>query len=382
MRGRGINVKGIIEGTEVTLYNSYVRKTSFVLRSATCMESYSATICPDKIVIGISSLTGIQVKEIEATLLPLNRFFVEAPVLFEGPTKDDPTFLKYNQSKNLKAEDDLKEIECVNDISVKHSVNEFIVQFEPLGICIFKKSLELSKAITEFASLRNLFTFLGDRCVPLREFLVVVEGNIRCQVLLNFSDPSDNQTSPFVISSAVIADNFETIWDRWINFYHKSHSITTLFFEIICNRSTGINYFLNLTQSLEIYSRQYREKEAQKVRERLKEKSLTLRHRFIDLLEDTNCILNIASDKIKQLAANIADARNYYTHYDSGKFNMPSFNFLDSASLLLRCLLLCIVYRIIGISDNDIKDRLLKHQQYVSVDCSITDILNEKIRKK
>lgn len=188
LRGRGINVKGIIEGTEVTLYNSYVRKTAFVLRLATRMESYSATICPDKIVIGISSLTGIQVKEIEATLLPLNRFFVEVPVLFEGPIKDDPTFLKYNQSKNLKAEDGLKEIECVNDISVKHSVNEFIVQFEPLDRCIF-------------------------------------EGNIRCQVVLNFSDPSDNQTSLFVISSSVIADNFETIWDRCINFYHKSHNV-------------------------------------------------------------------------------------------------------------------------------------------------------------
>lgn len=139
---------------------------------------------------------------------------------------------------------------------------------------------------------------------------------------------------------------------------------------------------MNLTQSLEIYSKQYREKEAQKVRKRLKGTSLTLRHRFIDLLEDTNGIFNITSDKIEQLAANIADGRNYYTHYDNEKFNMPSFNFLGSASLFLRCLLLCIVYRIIGISDIDIKDRLLKHQQYVSVDCSITDILNEKIRKK
>lgn len=240
LRGRGINVKGIIAGTEVTLYNSYVRKTSFVIRSESHMENYSVTICPDKIVIGISSLIEIQVKEIETTLLPLDRFFVETPILLEGAAKDNSILLKYGHIESLKAEDEFKEIECFNDISLKQSLDKFIIQFEPLGRCIFKKSLGLGKAITGFASLRNLFTFLGDRCLPLKEFSVVVEGNIRCQVVLNFFDPSDNQTSPFVISSAIIADNFQKIWNRWINFYHKSHSITTLFFEIICNRSTGI----------------------------------------------------------------------------------------------------------------------------------------------
>ena len=68
----------------------------------------------------------------------------------------------------------------------------------------------------------------------------------------------------FIIFDSQIKDDFQKIRDNWTDINNKANPISSLFIEIICNRSTRINSFLNLAQALEVYSSNYHKKEAKK----------------------------------------------------------------------------------------------------------------------
>ena len=122
-------------------------------------------------------------------------------------------------------------------------------------------------------------------------------------------------------------------------------------------RSTRINCFLNLSQAIEIYSNYYREKDAYSIAKAdgYKKKSIPLKYRVEDMIQYLNPYLAIDSSNIKPLAKAISNARNFFTHYNKKRYNEPSFQEISAANRILRYMLLAIIYKTIGLSDDCIK---------------------------
>ena len=131
----------------------------------------------------------------------------------------------------------------------------------------------------------------------------------------------------------------------------------TLFYEIICNRSTRINCFLNLSQAIEVYSNYYREKEAHNVAQAdgCRKKDIPLKYRVEDIIQYLNTYLSIDRLGIKSLSVAISNARNFFTHYNRARYKEPSFQEISAANRVLRYMLLAIIYKTIGLSDDCIK---------------------------
>ena len=73
-----------------------------------------------------------------------------------------------------------------------------------------------------------------------------------------------------------------------------------------------------------------------------------------DLVQDV--FLRVADGDIPILAHHIADMRNFYTHYNSGRYVEPSYQEMFAATHVLRFVLLAIVYKTLGLSSETIID--------------------------
>lgn len=56
------------------------------------------------------------------------------------------------------------------------------------------------------------------------------------------------------------------------------------------------------------------------------------------------------------MAEHIAEMRNFYTHYNSGRYSEPTSQEMFSATHVLRFVLLAIVYKTLGLSSEAIID--------------------------
>lgn len=182
------------------------------------------------------------------------------------------------------------------------------------------------------------------------------------RVYLNHEDVIPASKHPFLISGDRVATDFESIWSKWLSIYDEASPIVDLFYEIICNRSTRINRFLNLSQAIEVYSCRYREKMAQEIaniRQHSKDGKnarIHLDHRFEDILSMVAIPLEIDQDIAFALSKSFSSIRNYFTHYDAEKYMEPSYQEMLAGCHILELVLLAIVYREIGIPDNHIRD--------------------------
>lgn len=79
---------------------------------------------------------------------------------------------------------------------------------------------------------------------------------------LNYKENIPVVDEPFLITTSMFSGQFQNVWELWLNLYESANPIPRLFYEIICNRSTGINSYLNLSQAIEVYSNTYRNIEA------------------------------------------------------------------------------------------------------------------------
>ena len=57
-------------------------------------------------------------------------------------------------------------------------------------------------------------------------------------------------------------NNFDTLWNTWIDFCCRNEYILDIYYEILCHKSSRTNEFNNLVQILEYYSRNNRDNEA------------------------------------------------------------------------------------------------------------------------
>jgi hypothetical protein len=355
---------GIVGTIKVTLLNSLIH-IGFLFGSG---ESFNTLVAePTEIVIGRCYTGEAKITRISASISALNYMFSER--LFEENidfSKEKPALLNFAYPNPICAKDKDGELSLARGF--QHSTSREKIEYKILPYMEYKFSAPTTvrEAIAKIASVRNLFSFFADYYIPLENltFADMETAKIEnfpdlcdCKLYMNWKDDIDVPPKPFLISTKDFCNHFTQIWGKWSQFYNENRYIPTLFYEIICNRSTRINCFLNLSQAIEIYSNYYREKDAYSIAKAdgYKKKSIPLKYRVEDMIQYLNPYLAIDSSNIKPLAKAISNARNFFTHYNKKRYNEPSFQEISAANRILRYMLLAIIYKTIGLSDDCIK---------------------------
>lgn len=376
-----VHLCGQIAGRDFTIPNGYVKTRAY------CGGCWGITIIPDQIVLGICIQEELKVDKISAQITALNPMFASTPARMAVPSQENSALINLVAVQPIQAEDEEMKISCTRTVGFSESVSGIEIPFVVLLECSLKHSVSLETALAKIASVRNLFSFFGDRYIPLDNIEISIgnDENVynekKYTVVLNYGENIKETNRPFFIGSDLLTDNFHSIWTNWAKLYKQSKNIAALFYEIICERSRGINYFLNLSQAIELYSQHYREEKVRNIAERdnFKGNNLPLKYRYEDLFTLYADILNIEAVDIPIAVQNLSNARNYFTHYNDARYMEPSNNFITYASIFLRFLLLCIVYDLVGIS----RENIIHHLQgdiYSALDTCKTTIIQEKIR--
>ena len=147
----------------------------------------------------------------------------------------------------------------------KETANEVSFNFVPYVSYEFYQEIKLDEAIERIASIRNLLSFFADGYVGLGKISCTIpEGNEEYYVWMNHGESVKPVQENFCVTFNDIANDFQGIWTNWVDFYDETQPLIELFYEIICDRSTGINELLNFAQAIEVYSNTHLDSEARK----------------------------------------------------------------------------------------------------------------------
>ena len=376
---------GEISGTNVTLLDNYII-TSFYHINSGCVE---ISIDPSEIVIGRGYVSDIFVTNISASIGAMNHMFSDR-VFNENVcfTKENPTVLSFAYPEDIEAMDTDGTLRLYRGFSHGWSRHGIEYRYLPYIDYAFSKPTRIRDAIAKIACARNLLSFFDDYYLPLENLLFSDEqtdnaknfpGYCDCQLYLNHKEDIEVPEEPFLIMTNKFSENFSEVWTNWLKFYADSIYIPTLFYEIICNRSTRINRFLNLTQAIELYSVHYRDELAKGIAQAdgCRKKQLPLKYRIEDVLVQINGTLEISKEKRRRLARAISNDRNFFTHYNEQRYTEPSFEEISAANRVLRYVLLSIVYKVIGIRDDYIKE-CKNRLNYSTFERDVSVILKER----
>lgn len=362
-----LNMWGNVNGIPVSLLNVYLNSGTH-RGKGTCI---SLTFDPSEIVIGQSYSTEIQVTQMSISISALNYMFSSSPLQsVYSVSKDHPSVLNYTFPDMIEADDIYGHLRIYQTFKKEWTHNNINYKILPIIEYQFHHPMEIMDAVAKIATVRNLFTFFANHYLPLENISFTStrsesEENpspCECVLFLNSRENIPIPQEPFLITTAAFSEKFEILWSRWLQIYEEATYIPTLFYEIICNRSTRVNRFLNLSQAVEVYSKRYRKEnvvEIARMRERTrrdKEPPIHLNHRFEDIFLLLNPYLEMEESKISIIAKSLADMRNFFTHYDETKYIEPSYQEMLAACHVLEFILLAIIYHDIGISSKDIKN--------------------------
>lgn len=354
---------GIVGSVKVTLLNCLIH-IHFLFGSG---DGFNTLAAEPTEIIGRCYTGEARITRISASINALNYMFSEK-LLEENISfsKETPALLNFAYPSPINAKDKDGELSLARGF--QHSTSREKIEYKILPYMEYEFStpITVKEAIAKIASARNLFSFFADYYIPLENltFADMETAKIEkfpdicdCRLYMNWKENIDVPSKPFLISTKDFCNHFTQIWEKWLQFYNANRYIPTLFYEIICNRSTRINCFLNLSQAIEIYSNYYREKDAERIAQAdgCKKKSIPLKYRLEDMIQYLNPYLSIDSSSIKPLAVAISNARNFFTHYNKKRYNEPSFQEISAANRVLRYMLLAIIYKTIGLSDDCIK---------------------------
>lgn len=382
-----------IDGTPVTLMNAYC-----VSGSHTWGENYKTlTFSPSEIVIGRATSSEIIITQILTCIPSLNNMFSSPPLIVKIPSKERPSVLDDTYPQEILADDKYGHLRIYQSYRHKWDQNEVTFQIKPIIEYQFYQPIEAMSAVGRIAAVRNLFAFFANYYLPIKAFSFADEQSRKidgitfedCILILNHKDEIPVLQEHFLITTSEFAETFPDIWEKWLSLYEQTKYIPTLFYEIICNRSTGINRFLNLTQAIEIYSRKYREKEAKEITnmqipyKRRKQIPAYLRYRFEDIFSLLKKCIGISEDKICQISKALADMRNFFTHYGKRQVE-PSYQELLAAVHILEFIMLAIIYQAIGIPEHHIKTcrkrvQFQRYDEFVEILMSYSARSNEKV---
>ena len=376
---------GEISGTNVTLLDNYIIATSYNINS-NCVEISAE---PSEIVIGRSYVSDIFVTNISASIEAMSHMFSDR-VFNENVsfTKENPTVLSFAYPEDIEAMDTDGILRLYRGFSHDWSRHGIEYRYLPYIYYAFSKPTRIRDAIAKIACARNLLSFFADYYLPLENLLFSDEqtddaknfsGYCDCQLYLNHKEDIEVSEEPFLIMTNKFSENFSEVWTNWLKFYADSIYIPTLFYEIICNRSTRINRFLNLTQAIELYSVHYRDELAKYIAQAdgCRRKPIPLKYRIEDVLAQINGTLEISEERRRLLARAISNDRNFFTHYNEQRYSEPSFEEISAANRVLRYVLLSIVYKVVGIRDDYIRE-CKNRLNYSTFERDVSVILKER----
>ena len=383
-----LQIYGNINGIEVTLLDVVSKGGTYRGNG----EYMSVTFEPSEIVIGKCYTAEPQISLIAMSNPEFNGMLSSSPLRPNSSfSKESTALIEYACSPPIRADDKYGYLTLTQTFGGKWARDVISYEIITVASYNFKTPVGLLEAISRIASVKNLFTFFANHYLTFGtiSFIDAEEkesGNLSpYTVYLNHEEILPVLERPFLITSGNFEEEFPTIWVKWLNMYTEAEPVMALFYEIICNRSTRINRFLNLSQALEVYSHRYREDnvkkaaEARKGAKKGKNPPVHLKHRFEDVFSIISESLEIEENRIPALSKALADMRNYFTHYDAGKYFEPSYQEMLAGCHILELVLLAIVYHQIGIPDKYIKEckRMVEFQRFDE----FIDLLNKEFLK-
>ena len=361
---RGLVLCGEVNATDITLLNAHFASWG---SHGYGYSHITVEIHPAEIIIGRSVPKGendSRVRKVSANIQDLNAMFSTSPLSQNIEFScDNSTIIEYAHPEQIDAVDIDGTLSLYQTFGMAYKQDAITLPINAKIDFIFNSPATIREAVTKLASARNLFAFFANYYIPLENITFSdCESNYEempdCYIHFNHIDKIERPPKPFAIMTAHFADRFQSVWEKWFEFYSSKY-IPTLFYEIICNRSTRINGFLNLVQSLEIYSSHYRNAEAQtlaKANGSTGNTRVPLKFRLEDIFLHLKDYFALEDAQLKLLSEAIADARNFLTHYDNPKLKQPSVQEISSAGRILRFMLLALVYETVGLDGDSISE--------------------------
>ena len=348
-----IVVLGEVSGRKATLMGCHITSASCTIGD----NDISIYAVPNEIIVGGCFSSTPMAKRIIVSTPDLNYMFSGTSPLEPnvGISKDNPSVLNYTFPKPIIANDKYGEIQISQSFGAQWAVDYYKHNIISIIEYSFTTSLSLMDAVAKVSAARSLFSFFGNGYISFGDITFEIDGEENVYGLwLNYKEDIPAVNEPFLIETSAFENQFQKVWDAWLNLYESANPIPNLFYEIICNRSTRANGFLNLSQAIEVYSNAFRNKQAKEIAKndpdnKSKNKEIKLIHRYQDILKEYNGALELIEPNIVDYAKGFSNMRNYYTHYNSSKYVEPAYDELFAASHILRFILLAIVYTAIGI---------------------------------
>ena len=244
-------VTGKISGTEITLMGCHIQSASYTIEN----NDISLFIVPNEIIVGKCFYSMPMAKRIIVSTSDLNYMFAGLSPLESNYnfTKENPSVLNYTFPKLINAKDKYGEIELYQTFDAKCSIDVYEYSIISVIEYSFTKSMPLMDAVAKIAAARSLFSFFGNGYVAFGSITFEDDMEETKYILhLNCKEKVPAVNEPFLITTSMFGNQFQKVWESWLNLYESASPIPTLFYEIVCNRSTRINYYLNLSQAIEV----------------------------------------------------------------------------------------------------------------------------------
>lgn len=256
-------ILGNVFGKKVTLMGCYIKSASCCM-----VDDYmSVFIIPNEVIVGGCFSLPPMVKKITVSATELNYMFSRPSPLEHNViiSEENPSVLNYTFPKPIIANDKYGEITLFQTFGSQWSVNSYTHNIISVIEYSFNVSITVMDAVAKVSAARALFTFFGNGYIPIGEITFEVDADEKEYGLwLNYKEDVPAVSEPFLIRTSMFEPQFQKIWKSWLELYEGANPIPTLFYEIVCNRSTRINSFLNLSQAIEVYSNKFRNNKAKK----------------------------------------------------------------------------------------------------------------------
>ena len=351
-------IYGKISATKITLLGCRISKKSFPRNS----KYFYTIIIPSEIIIGGKFKQIPDVIKISCEIESLYSMFSESPLQenYQDDTIHHNVVLYSSFPDPIEASDKYGKIQLFQGYSFCKSSNYYEYRIIPEVVYSFNHPISLHESIARISSARILFAFFGNRFIPFGELSFLIKNNKEPYGLwLNYSENITPNKKPFLIQTSHFKNEFQKIWNSWISLYETVTPIPFLYYEIISERSVGINSFLNLTQTLEIFSERIRNEFAWEYAHKedyKKQGNLPLKYRLMDIVNLNNFLFNLNGDSLSEFAKSLVDIRNYFTHYNDVKYIEPTYDELSAAIQTLKLILLFLIYTSLDLSKNIILD--------------------------
>ena len=357
-------ITGYVFGTKITLLRAFLASSESIGAFHDDTERFiHAELIPSEIILGEKYSDSICISEIKASSAHLNRYIpVKSDSGFDMK-RDGFPYVIVNKTPYIVFEDDNGKVEIYSQFGIAHNDLNHIPYINRTCFVsrMYCAPVLYQEGRQDVYRFRNMISFFFDGYVKYDTISFLdINGN-ECVVVNNYEENNQEgeRTYPIVAWSYIEKD-IQKIWLKWKGFSEVNDGVVSLFYEIVTGSSVRLNRFLNITQIIDIFSQNQREQEVKAARRECdkyvekdkRSKDVILKHRLFDLIyySDVFGSYDINSKMICYLSGILADARNYYTHYNSKRMRKPSYEEIFIYSYFLRCTMLRSIYKYLGIS--------------------------------